>query len=150
MKTLDAPRQCSYAGTHMGDLEKLADDASKRWATRTLEAFRREAEKELNGTAYEAIRPSTAGKDGPRLFLVVCVTGKYELSLVETSFKFTDEGACKDWDTYTLADMLLDTESQGGLSYQGLVRDSKRVAVALCASRPDKVKILETLFQMPP
>jgi hypothetical protein len=134
----------------MDEFEKIAEGVSKRWASTTLASFRLEAEKMLNGTVYEAIRPSTNGKDGPRLFLILCITGRHELSLAEKIFRFAPGGLRRDWDTYTLADMLLETAGKDGLAYQDLTSGGKRIAATVCASGPEKVSLLEKLFSLPP
>lgn len=135
----------------MNDLERTAREASEPWVSKTLEAFRQEAEKEINGTAYHAIRPSTDGKLGPRIMLAICVTGDHELSSVEKWFDFNDGGVTGDWQSYSLASMLVDADRTDGMGFQDLKDASgKRIAIALIASRPDKVQLLSRIFHLPP
>lgn len=77
----------------MDELEESARAACAEWVNRTLKTFREEAQMELNGTAFAAIRPSFHGEPGPRVMLAVCCTGLHELSLVEKRFNFVDDGA---------------------------------------------------------
>jgi len=117
-----------------------------RWQGVTLAAFKEEASKELNGTAFDALRPA----GGPRVILVVCATGEHEISLIEKAIKLDDSGEPWDWKSVSLFEMIVKTEEGDGLSYQDLKgRDGKRAAVTLCATRPDKIKILEILFNFP-
>jgi hypothetical protein len=132
-------------------LERTAREASKRWVGKTLQAFREEAERELNGNAFDAMRPSTEGVLGPRLMLAICVTGQHELSLTEKCFDFTDTGVIQDWRTYTLAEMVMDAATAGGLGYQDLKdADGKRIAVTFVATQLDKVELLSRIFCLPP
>ena len=131
-------------------IEAAARVVTQRWYGKTLTAFRSEAEKEFNGTAYEAFRESDGVKEGYRLFLAICVTGAHELALVEKTFDFTDAGMPMDWDKSTLADMLVETVTGAGMGYQDLVCDGKRLAVVVLASGRENVALLEKVFCLPP
>src|SRR5947209_2028794 len=135
----------------MNELERSATEVAKRWVGKTLQSFCAEAEREFNGTAFDAIRASTWGKPGPRVMLAICITGPHELSLVTKFFHLVEgHGGKRDWNTYTLAQMMMDSGTDG-FAYQDL-QDSngKLIAVALVATRPDKVELLSQVFHLPP
>jgi hypothetical protein len=120
----------------------------ERWRGRTFTDLKAEAERELNGTAFESIRVD----NGPRGFLIICATGAHEISLIEETFTLQDYPVPgNDWNTTTLFKMALDTERGLGVSYQEM-RDArnKRSALILCATRPEKIRILEIAFSLSP
>ena len=126
---------------------KLAGEVSNRWANKTLADLRSEAERELNGSVYESFRPANVETGlGPRVGLVVCVTGEHELSRIAKIFNFVDDGARGDWNNYSLASMWVESYRTDGMGYQDLYRDGKLVAVALCASHPQTIATLENIF----
>jgi len=118
-----------------------------------LEDFRKESERELNGTSFESIRADNSEQGSRRLLLIVCATGKHEISLVEQALNLVpdfDEPPPASWESQTMFDLAFDTETGLGLSYQDQ-RDSagKHTAIIICATRPEKVAMLEELFNLP-
>jgi hypothetical protein len=125
----------------------------ERWQKKSLEDFRRESERELNGTLFESIRAENAEQGSRRLLLVVCTTGEHQISLVEKALDlepdFFDEPP-QSWETQSMFDLASDTEAGLGLSYQEQCNASgKRTAIILCATRPEKIAMLEKLFNLP-
>jgi hypothetical protein len=117
------------------------------WDHKTLADLKAEADKELNGTALESLRVN----NGPRGFVVICATGEHQISLIEKIFDFQDDGPHCDWNTTTLFRLTVDTERENGMSYQELREPmNNRTAVILCATRPEKIRILETIFSLAP
>jgi hypothetical protein len=147
--TLDAAIKGAHHHSVDDGVMAAARVVTARWFGKTLENLRQEAAKELNGTAYEAFRESDGGKDGPRIFLAVCVTGPHELALVEKTFDFADTGTAMDWETNTLADLLVETVTGEEMGYQDLVINGKRLAVVLMAAGRNKVDVLEKIFCLP-
>lgn len=132
----------------MKSVEEQLRDLLERWRGRTFADLKAEAEMELNGTAFESIKVDK----GPRGFLIVCATGGHEISLIEKTFSLQDNPLPgDDWNTTTLFKMALDTERGVGLSYQEMrgPRNERR-AIILCATRPEKIRVLETAFTLPP
>jgi|GEM_PF-2222682 len=117
-----------------------------RWEDKTLAQMRDEALLEENGTVFESLRVD----NGPRLMLIICVTEPEQIEIVERAVNLADDKPPSDWETSTLQEMALTTVKAAGLSYEDL-HDAygKRIAVALCATSPDSLRILETLFEMP-
>lgn len=132
----------------MKSVEEQLKDLLQRWNGRTFADLKLEAEKALNGTAFESIRVDK----GPRGFLIVCATGEHEISLIEKTFNLqNDPMPGDDWNTATLFKMALDTERGVGLNYQEMRGPrNDRIAIILCATRPEKIRILETVFTLPP
>lgn len=132
----------------MKNVEDQLRDLLERWRGRTFADLKAEAERELNGTAFESIRVD----NGPRGFLIVCATGEHEISLIEKTFDLQyDPIPGEDWSTTTLFKMTLDTERGSGLSYQEMRGPrNERSAIILCATRPENIRILEAAFMLPP
>lgn len=82
--------------------------------------------------------------------LVVCVTNAEQIEMVERGVGLSEDVPPSDWANSTLKNMVLTTDKAGGLTYEDL-RDAygKRTAVTLCATQPDSMKILQTLFDLP-
>ncbi|MEY2520536.1 MAG: hypothetical protein QOF24_2295 [Verrucomicrobiota bacterium] len=129
------------------DMETQLRNLLDGWDRKTLSDLKAQADRELNGTALESLRVD----NGPRGFVVICATGEHQISLIEKIFDFQDAGPHCDWNTTTLFRLTVDTERGDGLTYQEL-RDAtnNRTAVILCATRPEKIRILETAFCLPP
>lgn len=132
----------------MKSIEDQLRDLLERWRGRKFADLKAEAEMELNGTAFESIRVDK----GSRGFLIVCATGEHEISLIEQTFSLQDDPLPgDDWNTTTLFKMALDTERGVGLSYQEMRGPrNERSAIILCATRPEKIRTLETAFTLPP
>jgi hypothetical protein len=118
----------------------------ERWQLKTLAQLRDEAVLEDNGTVFESLRVA----DGPRLVLIICVTNAEQIEIVERAVDLAQDKPPADWEKSTLQEMAMTTAKVGGLCYEDLHDPyGKRVAVALCATQPDAMKILETLFELP-
>jgi hypothetical protein len=130
----------------MNNLAEFAAHLAKTWGTKTLAAFRNEASKELNGTAFESVRAD----EGQRLAIIICLTGEHQISLLEDSLHLGEQVAPADWSSLTLADMAMRTVLRDGLTCEDLRDENgERSAVVLSAADPDSVRILETLFNLP-
>jgi hypothetical protein len=118
----------------------------ERWGPKTLADLRDEAVLEDNGTVFESLRVD----NGPRLLLVVCVTNGEQIEIIERAISLGEDKPPANWDTSTLQEMVVTTIKAGGLTYEDL-HDAygKRIAVTLCATGPDSMKIVEALFKLP-
>jgi hypothetical protein len=142
----DWPPGESAANPADDSVDQLMDLLKTQWGRKTLAQLRDEAVLEENGTLFESIRID----NGPRLMLLICVTNAEQIEIIERAFALSDSKPPSDWETSTMQEMAVTTMKTDGLSYQDL-RDAygKRTAVSLCATHPDAMKILQTLFELP-
>jgi len=117
-----------------------------KWGSKTLAMLRAEAMREANGTAFDSVRV----KDGQRLFLVLCATESKDISTLEQLFDFIGEDTGQNWETFTLADMVVKTGFGTGLSYESMsVTKGRREAIVLCAANSEAVRLMERVFGFP-
>lgn len=129
----------------MKSIKEIAAQAVLKWGDKTLIKFRDEARKESNGTVFESLK----AEDGPRLMIIVCVTDPEQIDLLSSIIKFSEEVSPADWNSLTLAEMMMRTDAGVGLSYEDLRNESgTRIAVTLCATKPETVRTIETIFAM--
>jgi len=128
-------------------IDEIPNELIEQWGGKTLDAFRREAERELIGTVYESIRLDR----GPRAIVLMCVTNTDQIASLEKAFTFV-EGRKKyeDWNTLTLLEVFRRTVLGRGFAYESL-RDiaGKRSAIVLCSTEPRSMEILTFLFNFP-
>jgi hypothetical protein len=130
----------------MSSFEESVRQIAEALANKTLTDLCAEAQKEMNGTLWQAFRPSNPETGNqPRLGLIVCMTGQHELS--RTS-KLGPVGRIivDDWTDYSVARLWINSFDLGGLAYVEQVQGGKRVALVLCASDPEKIELLEGGF----
>lgn len=121
-------------------------EVEREWGAKTLDDFRREAEKELNGSAFQAVRP----QGGQWTAILVCMTGQNEIKSAEGIFDFSDEFPAADWKTKSLASVARDSRKAGGIAYEDIIgEDGERSALAICATTPEMVSIFERVFRLP-
>lgn len=134
----------------MSTLEESARQIAESLASKTLADLRAEAQKEMNGTVWQAFRPTNPETgDQQRLGLIVCITGKHELSNI-SNLGPVGRLVVGDWAEYSVARLWIDSFDLGGLAYVEQLQAGKRVALVLCASAPEKIKLLECGFELPP
>jgi len=111
----------------------------------TLADFRRKAAKELNGTAWQALR--AAGQ--PRRLLAVCMTGEYEIAKLRSLPTTAHQPV--DWDnTYLIEPVLLGLMT-GALIYQEERSPENRlISVLFISAEPRSISHLEQWFNLPP
>lgn len=127
------------------NLLEMAEFFADSWGTKTLSHFREEALLEDNGIRFQSIREDK----GQRFFLIVCVTSEEKISVLESLLNPIADGPSPDWNTVTLSEIVRCTASGNGASFEDLRNDSgARVALVLCATAPEKIKILETIFDL--
>ena len=69
------------------------------------------AEKELNGTAYETFRVA----NGPRMILIVCISGEYELAKIQKAIPATINAPMVD-PAANLGRLFFNTKEAGGFA----------------------------------
>ena len=130
----------------MKNLAQFIDKLSKNWTTKTLEDLRSEAVLEDTGIAFDAVREP----NGKRLFMVMCVTGEEHIAYVSERLNLIEDGLVEDWNTLTLAEVLMRTSRAGGLCFELAQGDSGSIlAVTLVAADPVSVSTICALFDMP-
>lgn len=117
----------------------------QRWGKKKLADLHAEALREANGTAFDTINAN-----GTRAIVYICVTDQRQIEQLEHAITFRKDTTPCDWQSRTLLDLFLATDSRGGLSYEDLHgNDGKRTAVTLCATRPFHIQLLEAIFEFP-
>ena len=111
-----------------------------------MSAFRNEATKQINGTLYEAIR----SENGRRFLLVICLTGKFEISKALKGFDLKTHGVPADWATTTVRALVMSAVSGNCFAYEAeydaLMQPTTLVFVS---AEPHSINILERLFNLP-
>ena len=122
------------------ELQKILD----RDFSGTLADFRREAEKQFNGTAWKAVR----AEGQPRWLLAVCMTGAHEIAKLK--FK-ADVGATRpDWNVKPLMEGVALAMLTRQLIYQDELSGGQLASVLFIAAVPDSITYLERRFNLPP
>jgi len=127
-------------------IDAAAQTIMSKWGNKTLSMLHDEAIHDASGMAFESIRVA----EGERIFLVLCATRHDDIEKLEGVFDFEGDGDRSDWQTCTLADMVLNTGYGTGLSYEALIiSKGERLAIALCAANPNAVKVLQAVLTFP-
>ena len=130
----------------MKNLSQFIAKLSKDWTSKTLEDLRSQAVLEDTGLAFDAVREG----NGKRLFMIMCVTGETNIAYVRERMNLIDDDLAEDWNTLTLAEVLMRTSRAGGLCFELFEGDSGTLlAVTLIAADPNSVSRLCALFNMP-
>lgn len=130
----------------MNTLDQIVAEITRQWGATTLADLRRSAQKEANGSFFSALR----AKDGKRIFLFMCLTARGQILQVERSLDLVDDGNAEDWSTLTLVELLVRTVRAGGFCFEALRDDDgRRIALALIATEPHSISILESLGSLP-
>ena len=129
----------------MPKLDAIAPILWAKWGGTFLEALREESLEAVDGLAFRAM--NTEG--GIRTLLVVCTTNRAQVQTLEEALGLNVVARPADWKTYSAAEMIFKTEKRDGLSHQELRDGSGRTALVMCATRPESVRTLEKLFDLP-
>jgi hypothetical protein len=128
----------------MNPLEEMFA-ALQSWGGKTLADLRAGAEKELNGTAFTALRCGNR-----RALLAVCLTGQYELQKIAGAFP-PNETPNADWSKITLASMAITAIKNTGFIHEPLRNPDKNLtALALIVTDPDSIENLARQLGLPP
>jgi hypothetical protein len=127
------------------DLDETITCLTKEWGGKTLAAFRAEAVQEPSGISHELLRI----EGGSREIIVVCLTGQSQMEMLGKVMDLSGDAPRGDWNSLTLCDLAVRTMKAQGLSHEDL-RDAsgQRIAVALCATSPEMVGLVERLFRL--
>jgi hypothetical protein len=111
----------------------------------TLATFRAEAAKEMNGTAFRALRSS----DGRRWLLIICITGARELG----KFPFPADRSTPfgDWASVALVEAVGKAARMGRLIYDFEINPpNSTTAAVLISADPCSTEKLAAIFNLPP
>jgi hypothetical protein len=123
--------------------DKITKLVFKEWGNKTLAELRMEASVEKTGLKYVGI-PADKGQ---RFILIICLAKPKPIENFSRAFGFAESpGERKNWLDYTLADFSLDTLKGALLAYG---EKGERIALAMCAIRPDIIAALEHALKLP-
>ncbi len=112
-----------------------------------MQALQQQALQEKNRTAFETI----SLEHSPERMLAVCLTEASLMSHLEKVIDLDKATPPVDWNHFTLAELVAQAVAEKGLSYEVLRKASgQRMAVALCATSPEMVGLVERFFQLKP
>ncbi len=129
----------------MSKLDTVAPLIWAKWGDTFLEGLRQECLHAADGLAFRAMN-SEAGVRG---LLVVCTTNCAQVQTVEGALGLRTVARPADWETHSVAEMVFKTEKGSGLSHQERCNGSDGTSLVLCATRPESVRTLEKLFDLP-
>ena len=129
----------------MSKLDAIASILWAKWGGTSLEALRQEALDAADGIAFRAMN----SEGGIRTLLIVCTTQRARIQAVEEALGLKVVARPTDWENYSAAEMIFKTEKGSGLGHQELRDDNGRTSIVLCATRPELVRTLEKLFDLP-
>ncbi len=129
----------------MPKLDAIAPIIWAKWGSTSLDALRQETLDAADDLAFRAMNSD----GGIRTLLVVCTTNRAQIQIIEEALKLNVVARPADWENYSAAEMVFKTEKKGGLSHQELRDDKGRTSLVLCATRPESVRTLEKLFDLP-
>jgi len=109
----------------MSPAEAIAAQLESLWAGQTLATLRDDAARQLNGTSFQALRPSP----GPRRVLIVCFTGEHEIRKLGP-IDATRAQSFGDWAAVSLFEAVARTFIAGGFAYDFDPISSKRKGVS--------------------
>lgn len=129
----------------LSNLADLAPVLWAKWGNVFLEDLRQEARDAADGLAFRAVND----RSGTRTLLVVCTTDPPTIRTAEDALSLGEVTRPVDWESYSVAEMILKTEKGKGQSHQERRDNKGRTALVLCATRPAHVQTLERLFDLP-
>ena len=129
----------------MPKLDSIAPIIWAKWGGTTLEALRQEALDAADGLAFRAMN----SEEGIRTLLIVCTTNRAQIKTSEEALGFDVIARPADWESYSAAEMIFKMEKGTGLGHQERRDGDERTVLVLCATRPDSVRTLEALFDLP-
>ena len=129
----------------MPKLDAIAPILWAKWGLVFLEELRQEALEAADGLAFRAMNTDA----GIRTLLIVCTTDRAQIHTAEEALGLRAVAWPADWETYSAAEMVFKTEKGSGLGHQELRDANGRTALALCATRPESVRTLEKLCDLP-
>ena len=129
----------------MLELATIAPIIWAKWGATFLEGLRQASLEAADGLAFEAMNTEA----GIRTLLVVCTTDPVQIRTIEQALGLTVVARPADWLTYSVAEMIFRAEKGSGLNHQEKREANARTALVLCATRPETVRALEALCDLP-
>lgn len=129
----------------MPRLDAIAPIIWVKWGDTFLKGLREEALNAFDGLAFRAMNSD----EGMRTLLIVCTTNRAQIRTLEEALGLNVVARPADWENYSAAEMIFKTEKGSGLGHQELRDADGRTSLVLCATRPEPVRTLETLFDFP-
>lgn len=129
----------------MTKLDAIASILWAKWGTTSLEILRQEALEADDGLAFRALNSEA----GIRTLLTICTTDRNQILALEQALELNPVTRPVDWRAYSVAEMVFKTEKKSGLGHQEQRDGAGRTVLVLCATRPEPVKTLERLFDLP-
>ena len=126
-------------------LDTIAPIIWAKWGGTSLEALRQEALDAADSLAFRALN----SEEGIRTLLIACTTNCAQIQTLEQALSLEVVTRPADWENYSVAEMIFKTERKSGLVHQELRDGQGRTSLVLCATRPDSVRTLEKLFNLP-
>ena len=129
----------------MPKLDAIAPIIWAKWGATFLEGLRQESRDAADGLAFRAMNSG----GGVRTLLIVCTTNGAQIQAIEEAVGLNVVARPADWNTYSVAEMIFKTEKGSGLSHQELCNANGRTSLVLCATRPESVRTIEELCDLP-
>ena len=86
---------------------------------------------------------------GIRTLLAVCTTDPARIQSITTALGPTVQARSFDWKSYSVAQMIFRTEKRGGVTQQEWRDGSAPPTLVVCATRPESVRTVEKLCDLP-
>ncbi len=116
-----------------------------KWGSTFLEALREESLDAADGLAFRAMN----SEGGIRTLLIICTTQRVQIQAIEEALELPTAARPVDWKSYSVAEMVFKTDKGNGLGHREQHDGNGRSVLVLCATRPEPVRTLEGLFDLP-
>ena len=129
----------------MPKLDAIAPIIWAKWGTTFLEDLRLEALDSADDLAFRAMNSDL----GVRTLLIVCTVNRAQVQNLAEALALNVVARPVDWENYSAAEIIFKTEKGTGLGHQEQRDVNGRASLVLCATRPESVRTLEKLFDLP-
>ena len=129
----------------MTKLDAIAPIIWAKWGGMFLEVLRQASLDAADGLAFEAMNTG----QGIRTLLIVCTTNRVQIQTLEQALGLNVVARPADWHSYSVAEMIFKTEKGSGLGHQERLDGEDRTALVVCATRPQSIRTIEKLFDLP-
>lgn len=129
----------------MSKLKAIAPILWAKWGGVFLRALHQQSLDAADGLAFQALNSEA----GIRTLLVVCTTNPAQIQAADEALSPNPVARAVEWESYSVAEMVFKTDKGNGLSHQEQRDGSGRTALVCCATRPEPVRMLERLFDLP-
>ena len=128
----------------MPRLDAIAPIIWAKWGRAFLEVIRQESLDAADGLAFRAMN----SEQGIRTLLIVCTTNRAQIQTIEAALQL-NVVTPPYWESYSVAQMVFKTEKGSGLGHQERRDGTGRTSLVLCATRPESVREIEKLCDLP-